>query len=100
MEGRFDVAPPKGWAALSKQMKDLSKREQEIFQSITQQFGDSETAKQMIALLKNPKGSIEERRKAIQILAGQKRDELKTRVAEFDGAERTAARCHSSFEFV
>lgn len=101
MEGRFDVAPPKGWAALSKQMKDLSKREQEIFQSISQQFGDSETAKQMIALLKNPKGSIEERRKAIQILAGQKRDELRRELRslmEQKELRRDAIRALSSFE--
>ena len=77
-EGRFDMAPPGAWAAV---YPKLIQREGEIARvaiQLSQQFGDAQAARQMLKELSNRSAREEDRRHAIQTLAGRKRAELKT----------------------
>ncbi|XZE21513.1 PVC-type heme-binding CxxCH protein [Pirellulaceae bacterium SH449] len=103
MDGRYDLAPPKAWKSLEEKLSTFSPRERDLVNSISQQFGDTETAKRMLAVLKDPDSPLEDRRKAIQLLAGQKRDELRRelrRLMNQKELRRDAIRALASFDDV
>jgi putative membrane-bound dehydrogenase-like protein len=76
LEGRFDIAAPPGWRALHDRLQRGDKRLAALAHDIAQQFGDTETARRNLATIGNSRASLDERRRALQTLAGQRRPEL------------------------
>lgn len=76
MEGRYDMAVPANWAALYKKLKGQDEKINQLVQGLAQQFGDSEAAQHSLATLKNKKAPLSQRRKALQTLTAQQRQEL------------------------
>ncbi|MFN9913476.1 MAG: hypothetical protein ACK53L_12870, partial [Pirellulaceae bacterium] len=76
VEGRFDLKPPASWSdryrLLAADGGDVAK----VALQLAQQFGDTLAAETMLATLRNRQAPLEERRQAIQALAGRKRLEL------------------------
>lgn len=76
MSGRNDIKEPANWASIYQTLQantTLSQKADEI----AQQFGNSEAAKKLLAVLENPKADIPQKQKAIKGLAAQQREELK-----------------------
>jgi putative membrane-bound dehydrogenase-like protein len=83
LEGRYDVTAPAGWAAVHTRLKRAEPRVVALARDISQQFGDTEAARRNLATVKNRRAPIEERRRALRTLAGQRRPEL---IAELPAA--------------
>ncbi len=80
MEGRTDIKPPAAWA---KTYASLSRRNDPaaaLVNQVADMFGDSEAAQRALATLTNEGADIEQRRKALQMLALQQRSELVERL--------------------
>ncbi|MGV3559361.1 PVC-type heme-binding CxxCH protein [Larkinella arboricola] len=75
LDGRSDLATPANWKAVYTKMKANPKTAQ-LAQQIAQQFGDTETAQQALATLKNPKAPLDQRQKALKAIASRQRPEL------------------------
>ena len=77
LEGRSDLTAPKNWSATYAKLKQAKSKEvNQLALEIAQQLGDTEAAQQYLATLKNQQVPIEQRRKALQNLADQQRNEL------------------------
>lgn len=100
-EGRFDVAVPKGWTTLASQFEIAGGQVGMIAKQLSQQFGDSVAAGQMLLTLKDENAEIGERRQALIQLAGRKRNELKPeleRLLESDLLRRDVIRAMSAYD--
>ncbi len=75
LEGRSDVRAPKNWKSVYDQLK-TEKEVAAIALEIAQLFGDTEAAKQFLAIVKDPASPIEKRKDALQSLAAKQRKEL------------------------
>jgi putative membrane-bound dehydrogenase-like protein len=76
LEGRFDVTAPASWRALHGRLQRGDARLAALARDIAQQFGDTETARRNLATIKNGRAPLDDRRRALQTLAGQRRPEL------------------------
>jgi putative membrane-bound dehydrogenase-like protein len=76
LEGRYDVAPPEGWAAVAGGLQSRDAPLAQLADEISQQFGDAETARRNIATVRSAAVPVEARRRALQILAAQRRPQL------------------------
>lgn len=77
LEGRTDLSTPAKWKSVYAELQTSSDQEvKHLALEIAQQFGDTEAAQQYLATLKNNNAPIEQRRKALNSLAGQQREEL------------------------
>ena len=76
LEGRFDITAPPGWRALHGRLQRGDTRLAALAHDIAQQFGDTETARRNLATIRNGRAPLDERRRALQTLAGQRRPEL------------------------
>lgn len=77
LEGRTDLTAPAGWQEVyGKLQKTGDSRVKQLALEIAQFFGDTEAARQYLATLKDSKAPTEQRRKALNALAGSQRKEL------------------------
>lgn len=76
LEGRTDLKAPENWKKLYSKLKGGNDKSAELAEEITQQFGDSEAAVASLNVLKDKSASVEKRKKAMQMLAAQQREEL------------------------
>ncbi|MGA0560179.1 PVC-type heme-binding CxxCH protein [Larkinella sp. VNQ87] len=75
LEGRTDLEAPANWKAVLAKLK-TNPNVAPLSQQVAQQFGDTESARQSLATLKNRKAPLEQRLKALRSIAGQQRPEL------------------------
>jgi putative heme-binding domain-containing protein len=76
MEGRFDLDAPPNWPAVLRQLRRSPAPVARLAADIAQQFGDTETARRNIAAVRSASASADERRRALQMLAAQRRPQL------------------------
>ncbi|MEO5599777.1 MAG: PVC-type heme-binding CxxCH protein [Cyclobacteriaceae bacterium] len=76
LESRNDMSAPSNWTAVYLKLQQSKGKISEIAVEIAQQFGDTEAAKQSIATLKDKNAPLENRRKALHLLATRQRPEL------------------------
>ena len=80
LEGRTDIKTPTNWKPLYIKLKPQGGKISTLANEIAAYFGDTELAKNYMAILKNSKSPVDQRKKALQSLAAQQRPEL---AAEF-----------------
>ncbi|MEO8270586.1 MAG: AMP-binding protein, partial [Aureliella sp.] len=100
-EGRYDMKPPLSWPEIYPQLDAVGGQVAKVALQLAQQFGDTLAAEEMLATLRDRTADIEQRRHALQTLAGRKRVELKSElIGLLDEAElrREAIRAVSSFD--
>lgn len=76
LEGRTDLTAPANWKTVYAKLQQSDEKIAQLSGELAQQFGDTEAAKISLDLLKNKQASSDKRRKAVQILAAQQRQEL------------------------
>ncbi len=76
LEGRYDLRAPSNWKAVYAKLLQSNDSVSRLALELAQQFGDTEAAKQFLATLKDKNTSLEQRRKALQALSAQQRQEL------------------------
>lgn len=76
LEGRTDLKAPQQWSAVYAKLKVKGGAQSKLAAEITQHFGDTEMAKNAMLTLKDKKASVQDRRKAIQLLSLRQRSEL------------------------
>ncbi|HXW05475.1 MAG TPA: PVC-type heme-binding CxxCH protein [Vicinamibacterales bacterium] len=76
LEGRFDVTAPPNWASAYERLKGGDPRVARAADEVAQRFGDSESARRNLAALKQRSDPIDTRRRALQVLAAQRRPQL------------------------
>ncbi|NND98113.1 MAG: c-type cytochrome [Pirellulaceae bacterium] len=76
LQGRYDVEAPKGWSDLAKGLQAQGGSHAQIALQLSQQFGDSNAAKTMLAELRNDQSDLESRRRALTGLTGQRHPEV------------------------
>ncbi|MFO0942242.1 MAG: PVC-type heme-binding CxxCH protein [Pirellulales bacterium] len=102
-EGRFDMTSPKGWSEVAAKIESSGGEAAAVAKQLSQQFGDTVAASHMLATLRNKQSAVEERRQALQQLAGRKRAELKTELEKLlqeDGLRREAIRAMANYDDV
>jgi putative heme-binding domain-containing protein len=80
LEGRFDLNAPKNWNAVFKKLTLKKGVVATLATQISQRFGETDATQKYIALLKNNKSSIDQRKEAINYLAAGKKVELKNEI--------------------
>ena len=75
LEGRTDLTAPPNWEDAYGRLQRRS-GSAELAVEIAQMFGDSEAAQQLLATLKNNSAPLDQRKSALNALAGQQREEL------------------------
>ena len=76
LEGRTDIKTPANWNSVYAKLKLGEKPVAQLAGDLAQHFGDTETAKNTVAILKNPKADIQQRKKSLQSLSLRQRPEL------------------------
>jgi putative membrane-bound dehydrogenase-like protein len=76
LEGRVDLTAPRNWATVLARLKRSDARVARLAQEVAQQFGDTETAGQNLAMARSRTAPIEQRRRALQMLTAQRRPQL------------------------
>jgi putative heme-binding domain-containing protein len=76
LEGRVDLAAPSNWAAVFDRLKRSDAATARLALDVAQQFGDTETARRNLADVRSRTASVEQRRKALQMLTAQRRLQL------------------------
>ena len=88
LDGRFDAAAPRNWPAAYKRLKESGGSLAKLATAVAQQFGDADAARRNMAIVRNRAASIDERRRALNILTAQRRpqlaDELPSLIQEGD----------------
>ena len=79
LEGQFEVERPDDWAGVYRKLK-RDRSLADLAQEVDQQFGGVEAARQFIATLEDESAPAEDRRRAIQGLAGQQHQALAERL--------------------
>jgi putative membrane-bound dehydrogenase-like protein len=77
MEGRTDLKPPASWQSVYASLKGGNARTVQLANEITSLFGDTEAAQRSLAILTNGGSPVDQRKKAMQVLAAQQRKDLK-----------------------
>jgi len=77
LEGRVDLVPPPAWSStLGKLKRSPDPRVPRLANEVARQFGDTEAARRNLAVAASATAATEDRRRAIQILAAQRKPEL------------------------
>jgi putative heme-binding domain-containing protein len=77
LDERIDLKAPKNWGLVAQKLKLKKGEVAKLATIISQRFGETNATQNFLALLKNPKASIEQRKEALNYLATAKRVELK-----------------------
>jgi len=75
LEGRSDLKAPEVWQSVYQKLS-ASEKTASLALAISQQFGDSEAARQYLATVKDPQAPVAQRNAAVKSLAEKQRDEL------------------------
>jgi putative membrane-bound dehydrogenase-like protein len=78
LEGRYDIKPSPAWKKTYERLAAAGGETSRIALQLSQQFGDSLAAEQMLRALKDSSANKDDRVQAIQALAGRKRIELRS----------------------
>ncbi len=76
LEGRVDLTTPSNWAAVLDRLKRSDAPIARLALDVAQEFGDTETAKQNLAIVRNKTAPLDQRRRALQTLSAQRRPQL------------------------
>ncbi len=76
MEGRTDIRIPANWATVSKQLQRKGGKVEALSLEVSALFGDSEATQRALATLKDRRAPVDQRKRALQLLAAQQRQEL------------------------
>jgi putative heme-binding domain-containing protein len=76
LEGRYDLRAPANWPAVYARLQQSSEKVAHMAMELAQQFGDTEAARKSLVVLKNKNAPLAQRRKALQTLTAQQRQEL------------------------
>ncbi len=76
LEGRYDVAAPANWGSVYARLKKKDAKVALLAEDIARQFGDADTTARTLRTLRKGSAPPEERRKALQTLALQRRPQL------------------------
>lgn len=77
VEGHYDMKAPQSWKRVFPKLTEVEGPVAEAARQLSAQFGDAVAAEQMLVTLRDGTVSSEQRRQALQNLAGRKRLELK-----------------------
>ena len=79
LEGRYDLLPSANWQNVYRMLAASPDKEvSELAVTVSQQFGDTETALKLLTTLKNKNTPVEQRRQALRAIANRQRKELLT----------------------
>ena len=81
LEGYPEVTTPDNWSSTYKKLRGSKGKEAQLALDISILFGDKLAAETLVNFLKDKKSPINDKRKAIQGLATQKRSELKNEIS-------------------
>ncbi|MEO5999520.1 MAG: PVC-type heme-binding CxxCH protein [Chitinophagaceae bacterium] len=77
LEGRYDLIAPANWKTVYARLSNsTNQRVKQVALSVTQQFGDTESAMKLLATLKNKNAPLEQRRLALLAITNRQRKEL------------------------
>jgi len=76
IEGRVDLPAPSNWARVYERLKRSDAQVARLAEDVAQQFGDTEAARRNLATVRSRTASLEQRRRALQILTVQRRPQL------------------------
>ncbi len=76
LEGRYDMKAPTEWKKLYPKLIKNNDASAQVAREINQHFGDTEAAKNQLAMLKNANATTNERLAALQALSRRQRPEL------------------------
>lgn len=76
LESRNDIQAPAHWAELYQELKTSNAEVSALATDIAQLFGDTEAARQSLAVLKDKSKNKEDRQKSLNVLAARQRPEL------------------------
>lgn len=76
LDGRTDIKTPANWNAVLAKLKQSDKQTAQLATDLGRQFGDTESAKADLTILKNKANAADQRRKTLQALASRQRPEL------------------------
>ncbi|MCH2114731.1 MAG: PmoA family protein [Pirellulales bacterium] len=101
LEGQYDVRAPDNWTPVYDQLQTDGGEQAALALELAQQFGDNAAAEKLLALLKNGDAPIDQRRRALQGLAGRKRPELKAELLAMlddDELRRSAVQAMAAYD--
>jgi putative heme-binding domain-containing protein len=101
LEGRYDMKSPEGWAELYPRLRAAGGETARIALQLSQQFGDNIAAEAMLVTLRDANAPLEDRRSALQGLAGRRREELRdvlVTLVDDPALRRDAIRAVASFD--
>ena len=87
LQGRYDMTAPASWPAVHDRLKRSDATVARIGADISQQFGNTEATLRNVALLRDGRAPIDDRRRAIQTLAAQRRPQLVPELSTAIGEE-------------
>jgi len=76
LQGRVDVEAPAGWPAIQARSRRAGGRTAQLTAEVAQQFGDTQAVRRNLATIKNDRAATDDRKRALQVLAGQRRPQL------------------------
>ncbi|SDZ22772.1 MULTISPECIES: PVC-type heme-binding CxxCH protein [Rhodonellum] len=76
MEGRADLQTPPNWKSTAAKMQSSEGKKKNLSIQISELFGDTEATQRAFATLKNKNTPIDQRKRALQTLSAQQRNEL------------------------
>lgn len=76
LEGRVGLDPPPNWPSVRQRLERADRTVARLAQDITQQFGDADTARRNVDAVRSRTAPLEQRRRALQTLALQRRAQL------------------------
>jgi putative heme-binding domain-containing protein len=76
MEGRTDLQIPSNWKSIAAKLQNEGGKSRTMALEISELFGDTEATQRAFTLLKNKNAPTEQRKRALQTLAAQQRNEL------------------------
>jgi putative membrane-bound dehydrogenase-like protein len=76
LQGRYDVAAPSSWQPVLARLKRSDPKLASLAADISQQFGDTEATLRNVAIVRDKAAPIDDRRRALQLLAAGRRPQL------------------------
>jgi putative heme-binding domain-containing protein len=76
LEGRFDLAPPRNWESSYERLKTADAGTARLASEIAEKFGDAEAVRRTVATVSDRAAAIDQRQRALHVLASQRRPQL------------------------
>jgi putative heme-binding domain-containing protein len=81
LEGRVDLTAPQAWASVYDRLKRAPGPLSQLAADVAGRFGDTDTARQHLELVRNRSAAADQRRHALQSLAARRRPQLAAQLA-------------------